>query len=60
MTVGEFLKVCNRIKFMLQDKETEIGCINREGLEKYFFDHKVKEISYHKHEDRFLITIADE
>lgn len=58
MTVGEFLKVCNRIELMLQDEETEIGYMSREGVEKYFLDHKVKEISFDKDEEQFLITIC--
>lgn len=58
MTVGEFFKVCNRIEFMLQDEETEIGYMSREGVEKYFSDCEVKEISFNKDEERFLITIC--
>ena len=58
MTVGEFLKVCNRIEFMLQDEEAEIGYMSREGVEKYFFDRKIKEISFDKDGEQFLITIC--
>ena len=58
MTVSEFLRVCNRIEFMLQDEENEIGYMSREGIEKYFFDRRVKEISFNKDEEQFLIIIC--
>lgn len=59
MTVGEFLKICCENEFAVQDGNRNIGCITRNGLEKYFLNYKIQNFWLNTNEHKICILLAD-
>lgn len=59
MTVGEFLNICYKDEFMVQDSDCAIGYMFKDGLKKCFSNYEIQKFWLDQDQHEICILLAD-